>query len=36
MQHGWNGAGWDGVGFVVLAGITVVAGWLALRVYRWG
>ncbi len=36
MQHGWNGAGWDGVAIVVLAAITVSAGWLALRVYRWG
>lgn len=36
MQKGWNDAGWDGAGFIVLGGITVVAGWLALRVYRWG
>ena len=36
MQHGWNGAGWDVEGFIVLAAITVVAGWTALRVYRWG
>ena len=36
MQKGWNGAGWDWLAVVVLAAITLVAGWLALRVYRWG
>lgn len=36
MQQGWNGAGVAGTAYVVLAGVTVVAGWVALRVYRWG
>ena len=36
MQKGWNTTGWDVAGMIVLAVITLVAGWLALRVYRWG
>lgn len=36
MQHGWNTAHWYLLGVVVLGAITLVAGWLALRVYRWG
>ena len=36
LQDAWNGLGWNWGDLAVLAGITVVAGWVALRVYRWG
>jgi len=36
LQDAWNGLGWNWPDLAVLAGITVVAGWLSLRVYRWG
>ena len=35
LQDAWNGLGWNWPDLAVLAGVTVVAGWLALRVYRW-
>lgn len=35
LQDAWNGRGWDWRGYAVLAGITLVAGWLSLRLYRW-
>ena len=36
LQDAWNGLGWNWGDLAVLGGVTVVAGWVALRVYRWG
>jgi ABC-2 type transport system permease protein len=36
LQDAWNGLGWNWADLAVLGGVTVVAGWVALRVYRWG
>jgi len=36
LQASWNGTGWDGSAALVLGVILIVAGWLSLRVYRWG
>ncbi len=36
LQDAWNGLGWTWADLSVLAGVTVVAGWVSLRVYRWG
>jgi ABC-2 type transport system permease protein len=35
LQDAWNARGWDWVNYAVLGGITVVAGWLSLRLYKW-
>jgi len=36
LQGAWIGGSWDWSAALVLAGIAVVAGFLSLRVYRWG
>ena len=36
LQKAWNGGAWDWSAAIVLIGIAVVAGFLSLRVYRWG
>ena len=36
LQAAWYGSGWDWVAAIVLAAIIIAAGWLSLRVYRWG
>ena len=36
LQGAWTGGTWDWLSAIVLIGIVVVAGFLSLRVYRWG
>lgn len=36
LQAAWSGGTWDWPSALVLLGITIVAGFLSLRVYRWG
>jgi ABC-2 type transport system permease protein len=36
LQGAWSGGTWDWAAAIVLIGIVVVAGFLSLRVYRWG
>ncbi len=36
LQAAWGGFGWPTRDLAVLAAIAVLAGWLSLRVYRWG
>jgi ABC-2 type transport system permease protein len=36
LQGAWIGGTWDWFAAIVLLGIAVVAGFLSLRVYRWG
>ena len=36
LQAAWSGGAWDWTAAIVLIGIVVVAGYLSLRVYRWG
>ena len=36
LQGAWIGGTWDRLSAVVLAGIALLAGFLSLRVYRWG
>ena len=36
LQAAWSGGTWDWTAAIVLAAIAVVAGFLSLRVYRWG
>jgi ABC-2 type transport system permease protein len=36
LQGAWSGGTWDWSAAVVLLGITLIAGLLSLRVYRWG
>lgn len=36
LQGAWSGGTWDWFAALVLLGIAVVAGFLSLRVYRWG
>ncbi len=35
LQDAWNDRGWDWVDYAVLGGMTVVGGWLSLRLYGW-
>jgi ABC-2 type transport system permease protein len=35
LQDAWNARGWDWQAYAVLGGITLVAGWLSLRLYSW-
>jgi ABC-2 type transport system permease protein len=36
LQKAWNGGAWDWSAAIVLVAIALVAGFLSLRVYRWG
>jgi ABC-2 type transport system permease protein len=36
LQGAWTGGTWDWPSAIVLIGIAIVAGFLSLRVYRWG
>ena len=36
LQKAWNGGGWDWSAAIVLIAVAIVAGFLSLRVYRWG
>ena len=36
LQKAWNGGAWDWSAAIVLIAIAIVAGFLSLRVYRWG
>jgi ABC-2 type transport system permease protein len=36
LQAAWSGGTWDWTAAIVLIGIAIVAGFLSLRVYRWG
>jgi ABC-2 type transport system permease protein len=36
LQKAWTGGAWDWLAAIVLLGIALVAGFLSLRVYRWG
>jgi len=35
LQDAWNARGWDRQAYAVLGAITLVAGWLSLRLYNW-
>jgi ABC-2 type transport system permease protein len=35
LQDAWNGRAWDGQSYAVLGVISLLAGWLSLRLYKW-